>query len=107
VARCFVLTNVVLVAIVVALAQGVTVRSMLDDYVRHAGLAFAIMAFIAALATALWRSLRRSSCCWPAALCARAVSALRLSHGGRDDGRETDGLTGLRNHRAFQDDLAA
>ena len=34
---------------------GRLVRAMIDDYVRHAGPAFAVMGFIAALATALWR----------------------------------------------------
>src|SRR4029078_6295396 len=45
---CFLFPNIILIAIVVALARGTSVRAMLDDYVRHAGPAFAIMCFIAA-----------------------------------------------------------
>ena len=99
----FVLTNVVLVAIVAALAQGATVRSMLDDYVRHAGPAFAIMAFISALATALWLvapvlELLLAGPLFALALyqryAYRTVLATRAA--------ETDGLTRLRNHRSFQ-----
>ena len=102
----FVLTNVVLVAIVAALAQGATVRSMLDDYVRHAGPAFAIMAFIAALATALWRvapalELLLAGPLFALALYQRYAYRTVLA----TTAAETDGLTGLRNHRAFQDDL--
>jgi len=50
----YVTTNVVTVAIAVSMYTGVTIREMLDDYIRHSGPAFAIMAFIAALATSLW-----------------------------------------------------
>ena len=102
----FVLVNVVLVAIVAALAQGATVRSMLEDYVRHAGPAFAIMAFIAALATALWRvspllELLLAGPLFALALYQRYAYRTVLA----TTAAETDGLTGLRNHRAFQGDL--
>ena len=102
----FVLTNVVLVAIVAALAQGATVRSMLDDYVRHAGPAFAVMAFIAALATALWRITPALELLLAGPLFALAL-AQRYAYRSvvATTAAETDGLTGLRNHRAFQDDL--
>ena len=102
----FVLTNVVLVAIVAALAQGASVRSMLDDYVRHAGPAFAIMAFISALAIALWRTepaleLLLAGPLFALALYQRYAYRTVIA----TTAAETDGLTGLRNHRAFQDDL--
>ena len=102
----FVVTNVVLVAIVAALAQGVTVRSMLDDYVRHAGPAFAVMGFIAALATALWRLAPALEFLLAGPLFALAL-AQRYAYRSvvAKSAAETDGLTGLRNHRAFQDDL--
>ena len=48
------LVNVVTVAIAVSLYTGEPLRAMLEDYVRHSGPAFGIMAFIAALATSLW-----------------------------------------------------
>jgi diguanylate cyclase (GGDEF)-like protein len=103
----FVLTNVLLVAIVAALAQGVTVRSMLDDYVSHAGPAFLVMGFIAALATALWRlspvlELLLAGPLFALALAQRYAYRTVVA----TTAAETDGLTGLRNHRAFQDDLA-
>ena len=104
----FVLANVVLVAIVAALAQGVTVRSMLDDYVRHAGPAFLVMGFIAALATALWRLSPTLELLLAGPLFALAL-AQRYAYRSvvATTAAETDGLTGLRNHRAFQDDLRA
>jgi diguanylate cyclase (GGDEF)-like protein len=102
----FVLTNVVLVAIVAALAQGVTVRSMLDDYVKHAGPAFLVMACIAALATALWvlspvLELLLAGPLFALALAQRYAYRTVVA----TTAAETDGLTGLRNHRSFQDDL--
>ncbi len=104
----FVVTNVVLVAIAAALAQGATVRSMLDDYVRHAGPAFVVMAFISALATALWRlaptlELLLAGPLFALALYQRYAYRTVLA----TKAAETDGLTGLRNHRAFHDDLRA
>ena len=104
----FVLANVVLVAIVAALAQGVTVRSMLDDYVRHAGPAFLVMGFIAALATELWRLSPTLELLLAGPLFALAL-AQRYAYRSvvATTAAETDGLTGLRNHRAFQDDLRA
>ena len=51
----FLAVNVILIANAVSLATGSRVRPLLEDYVRHAGPAFAIMAFIAALAASLWR----------------------------------------------------
>lgn len=102
----FVFTNVILVAIVAAIAQGATVRAMLDDYVRHAGPAFGIMAFIAALATALWGvaptlELLLAGPLFALALYQRYAYRAVLA----TTAAETDGLTALRNHRAFQDDL--
>jgi len=102
----FVFTNVVLVAIVAAIAQGATVSAMLEDYIRHAGPAFGIMAFISALATALWGvaptlELLLAGPLFALALYQRYAYRTVLA----TTAAETDGLTGLRNHRAFQDDL--
>src|SRR5262249_7518430 len=99
----FVLANVLLIAMAVSLYQGTSLRAIVDDYVGHAGAAFAIMAFISALATALCKT-------WPplGLLLAGPLFALALYQryaytslvATRD--AETDGLTALRNHRAFQ-----
>ena len=102
----FVFTNVILVAIVAAIAQGATVRAMLEDYIRHAGPAFAIMAFISALATALWGvaptlELLLAGPLFALALYQRYAYRTVLA----TTAAETDGLTALRNHRAFQDDI--
>jgi diguanylate cyclase (GGDEF)-like protein len=102
----FVLANVLLIAAAVSLYQGTPLRSMVEDYIGHAGPAFAIMAFISALATALWKL-------WPPLemLLAGPLFALALyqSYAYRSlvatRQSETDGLTGLRNHRTFQTDL--
>jgi diguanylate cyclase (GGDEF)-like protein/putative nucleotidyltransferase with HDIG domain len=104
----FVLTNVVLIAAAVALVQGAPLRTMLDDYVRHAGPAFAIMAFISALATALWQisatlELLLAGPLFALALYQRyAYRTLLATHAA-----DTDGLTGLGNHRSFHASLRA
>jgi diguanylate cyclase (GGDEF)-like protein/putative nucleotidyltransferase with HDIG domain len=103
---CFVLANVALVAGAVALAESVPIREMLDDYVRHAGPAFAIMAFISALATALWQisatlELLLAGPLFALALYQRYAYRSLLA----TTAAETDGLTGLRNHRSFHASL--
>ncbi|MDX6524130.1 MAG: hypothetical protein QOI17_1643 [Gaiellales bacterium] len=102
----YVLTNVVTVAIAVSMYTGVSIREMLDDYVRHSGPAFAIMAFIAALATSLWMINPRLELLLAGPLFALALYqryAYRTVMATRD--AETDALTLLRNHRSFQTDL--
>jgi diguanylate cyclase (GGDEF)-like protein/putative nucleotidyltransferase with HDIG domain len=102
----YVLTNVVTVAIAVSMYTGVSIREMLDDYVRHSGPAFAIMAFIAALATSLWMINPRLELLLAGPLFALALYqryAYRSVMATRD--AETDALTMLRNHRSFQTDL--
>ena len=51
----YLVTNVMLVAIAVTLAQGVPLRRMSHEYMSHSGPAFVIMAFISALAVSLWK----------------------------------------------------
>ncbi|MDX6594225.1 MAG: hypothetical protein QOJ13_3421 [Gaiellales bacterium] len=102
----YVATNVVTVAIVVSMYTGVPLRRMLEDYVRHSGPAFAIMAFIAALATSLWLINPRLELLLAGPLFALSLYqryAYRIVLATRD--AETDALTGLRNHRSFQTDL--
>ena len=102
----YVITNVVTVAIAVSLYTGQSIRSVLEDYVRHSGPAFAIMAFIAALATSLWMINPRLELLLAGPLFALALYqryAYRSVMATRD--AETDALTLLRNHRSFQTDL--
>jgi diguanylate cyclase (GGDEF)-like protein/putative nucleotidyltransferase with HDIG domain len=102
----FVTVNVVLIAGAVSLYQGVPLRVMLEDYIRHSGPAFGIMGFIAALATALWlvAPLFELLLAGPVlALSLYQRYAFRAVVATRD--AETDGLTGMRNHRSFHTDL--
>jgi diguanylate cyclase (GGDEF)-like protein len=102
----YVATNVVTVAVVVSMYTGVPLRKMLEDYIRHSGPAFAIMAFIAALATSLWLINPRLELLLAGPLFALSLYqryAYRIVLATRD--AETDALTGLRNHRSFQTDL--
>jgi diguanylate cyclase (GGDEF)-like protein/putative nucleotidyltransferase with HDIG domain len=102
----YVVTNVVTVAVAVSMFTGNSLRSMLEDYVRHSGPAFAIMAFIAALATSLWMVNPRLELLLAGPLFALALYqryAYRSVMATRD--AETDALTLLRNHRSFQTDL--
>ena len=81
----FLAVNVILIANAVSLATGSRVRPLLEDYVRHAGPAFAIMAFIAALAASLWRiSAPLELLLAGPGHRARPVPALRLPVGARE-----------------------
>jgi diguanylate cyclase (GGDEF)-like protein/putative nucleotidyltransferase with HDIG domain len=84
----------------------VPLREAPGGYLRHPGPAFLIMAFISALAVSLWKvdpplELLLAGPVFALALYLRSsyrtVLAVRAS--------ETDGLTGLGNHRSFQTDL--
>jgi diguanylate cyclase (GGDEF)-like protein/putative nucleotidyltransferase with HDIG domain len=102
----YVVTNVALVAAAVAFAQQVPLREAPRGYVRHPGPAFAIMAFISALAVSLWKvdpplELLLAGPVFALALYLR--SSYRTVIAVRD--AETDALTGLGNHRSFQLDL--
>jgi diguanylate cyclase (GGDEF)-like protein/putative nucleotidyltransferase with HDIG domain len=102
----YVVTNVLLVAVAVSFAQGEPLRRLLDDYVRHSGPAFLIMAFISALAVSLWKLNPTLELLLAGPLFALALyqrSAYRTVLAVRD--AETDALTGLGNHRSFQTDL--
>lgn len=102
----YVITNVALVAIAVALAHGIPLREAPRGYLRHPGPAFAIMAFISALAVSLWKvdpplELLLAGPVFALALYLR--SSYRTVIAVRD--AETDALTGLGNHRSFQLEL--
>ena len=102
----YVVTNVSLVAVAVALAQQVPLRDAPRGYIRHPGPAFLIMAFISALAVSLWKvdpplELLLAGPVFALALYLR--SSYRTVLAVRD--AETDALTGLGNHRSFQIEL--
>ena len=102
----YVVTNVALVAVAVALATGTSLRSAPRGYLRDSGPAFLIMAFISALAVSLWKvdpplELLLAGPVFALALYLR--SSYRTVLAVRD--AETDGLTSLGNHRSFQIDL--
>jgi diguanylate cyclase (GGDEF)-like protein/putative nucleotidyltransferase with HDIG domain len=102
----YVVTNVTLVAVAVALAQRVPLREAPRGYVRHPGPAFGIMAFISALAVSLWKIDPPLELLLAGPLFALALylrSSYRTVIAVRD--AETDALTGLGNHRSFQMDL--
>jgi diguanylate cyclase (GGDEF)-like protein len=103
----FVGLNVALVCFAIALFEGVRVRAVLADHLRHSGPAFGIMAFIAALTVALWTV-------WPPlvillagplfALALFQRYALRTKVALRE--AATDSLTTLKNNRSYDVDIA-
>jgi diguanylate cyclase (GGDEF)-like protein/putative nucleotidyltransferase with HDIG domain len=102
----YVCTNVLLVSWAVALASNRPLRPVLEDNIRHSGLAFAIMGFIAGLAASLWRIRPPLEVLLAGPLFALALYqryAYRTVLATRD--AVTDALTGLGNHRSFQTDL--
>ena len=102
----FVLANVVLVCVAIALSSEERARSVLGDHLRHSGLVFSIMAFIAAQAVIFWRLS-------PGLLLLVGAPLFALNQYQRSAVRSrvalkaasTDSLTGLKNHRAYQDEI--
>jgi diguanylate cyclase (GGDEF)-like protein/putative nucleotidyltransferase with HDIG domain len=99
----FVLVNVGLVSGAVSLAHGIRYRANLVSGLRYSGPAFAIMAFLAALAANLWTVKPELLVLLTGPLFALSLyqrTALRSRLAVRD--AHTDNLTGLGNHRAYQ-----
>ena len=102
----FVFINVVLVCVAMALASGERARDVLVDYLRHSGLVFSIMAFIAAQVVIFWELS-------PPLLVLAGAPLFALNQYQRSAVRSrvalraasTDSLTGLKNHRAYQDEI--
>jgi diguanylate cyclase (GGDEF)-like protein len=102
----FVLVNVVLVCLAIALASGDSARTVLADHLRHSGLVFSIMAFIAAQVVIFWELS-------PGLLLLVGAPLFALNQYQRSAVRSrvalkaasTDSLTGLKNHRAYQDEI--
>ena len=104
----FVGLNVLLVCIALALYEGSSIRGVVTDHLRHSGPAFAIMAFIAALAVALWTVSPPLLGLLAGPVFALALFqryALRTRVALR--AASTDSLTRLPNHRAYEADLVA
>jgi diguanylate cyclase (GGDEF)-like protein len=102
----FVLVNVVLVCLAIALSSGDRARDVLADHLRHSGLVFSIMAFLAAQAVIFWQLS-------PGLLLLVGAPLFALNQYQRSAVRSrvalkaasTDSLTGLKNHRAYQDEI--
>ena len=102
----FVLVNVVLVCVAIALSSGDRARVVLSDHLRHSGVVFSIMAFIAAQAVIFWQLS-------PGLLLLVGAPLFALNQYQRSAVRSrvalkaasTDSLTGLKNHRAYQSEI--
>lgn len=97
------LLNVTIVSGPIAMSSGIAYRRVLAPGLRQGGAAFAVMAFLAALAANLWVTEA-----WLLVLLAGPLFTLMLyqrtalhSRIAARDAR-TDNLTGLGNHRAYQ-----
>jgi diguanylate cyclase (GGDEF)-like protein len=102
----FVLMNVVLVCLAIALSSGDRARDVLADHLRHSGLVFSIMAFIAAQVVIFWELS-------PGLVLLVGAPLFTLNQYQRSAVRSrvalkaasTDSLTGLKNHRAYQAEI--
>jgi diguanylate cyclase (GGDEF)-like protein/putative nucleotidyltransferase with HDIG domain len=103
---CYVVLNVILVCLAVSFAHGVGLRSLLLDNLNHYGPAFVIMAFMATLAALLWTVEPHLELLLAGPLMTLALYqryATKSERAERD--AHYDALTGLRNHRSFQQEL--
>jgi diguanylate cyclase (GGDEF)-like protein len=99
----FILVNTAVVAGAVALSEDMPYRSSFSTLIRYCGGAFTIMAFLAALAANLWDIRPELLVLLAGPLFALTLyqrTALRSRIAVRD--ANTDNLTGLGNHRAYQ-----
>jgi diguanylate cyclase (GGDEF)-like protein len=103
----FVATNVALVCTAIALASGKRVREIVTDHLRHSGLVFSIMAFIVAQVVIFWQLSPLLLVLAGAPLFAVNLYQRSLVRGRRAlKAASTDSLTGLKNHRAYHNDIA-
>jgi diguanylate cyclase (GGDEF)-like protein len=104
----FVLVNVSLVCVAIALAGGEPVRDVLREHLRHSGPVFSIMVFIVAQAVIFWRLSP-----FLLILVGAPLFTLNLYQRSAVRGRkaqheaETDSLTGLKNYRAYETEIEA
>jgi diguanylate cyclase (GGDEF)-like protein len=97
------LVNVALIAFAIALSERIPFRKVLLPGLRNGGAAFAIMTFLSALAANLWRIdplllILLTGPLFTVTLYQRSAHSTRVAV--RD--AQTDHLTGLGNHRAYQ-----
>jgi diguanylate cyclase (GGDEF)-like protein len=103
----FFFVNVVLVCSAMALASANRLRDVLRDHLRHSGSAFSIMAFMAAQVVIFWQLSPLLLI-----LVGAPLFTLNLYQRSTVRGRaalkaaSTDSLTGLKNHRAYQDEVS-
>ncbi len=103
----FVFTNTALVCTAIALTSGERVRDVLADHLRRSGLVFSIMAFIVAQVVIFWELSPLLLI-----LAGAPLFAVNLYQRSLVRGRvalkaaSTDSLTGLKNHRAYHDEVA-
>lgn len=103
----FVLVNVTLVCVAIALAGGEPVRGVLRDHLRHSGPVFSIMVFLVAQAVIFWQLSP-----FLLVLVSAPLFTLNLYQRSSVRGRvaqheaETDSLTGLKNYRAYESEIA-
>jgi diguanylate cyclase (GGDEF)-like protein len=103
----FVLVNVTLVCTAIALASGEPIRGVLREHLRHSGPVFSIMVFIVAQAVIFWRLSP-----FLLILVGAPLFTLNLYQRSAVRGRmaqqeaETDSLTGLKNYRAYEAEIA-
>jgi diguanylate cyclase (GGDEF)-like protein len=103
----FVVTNVGLVCVVIALASGERVRDIVREHLRHSGQGFSIMVFIVVQAVIFW-----DLSPFLLALVGAPLFTLTLYQASSVRGQEaeaaaaTDGLTGVGNRRAYEADMA-
>jgi diguanylate cyclase (GGDEF)-like protein/putative nucleotidyltransferase with HDIG domain len=103
----FVSTNVVLVCTATAVASGERIHDILADHLRRSGLVFSITAFIVAQMVIFWELSP-----FLLILAGAPLFAINLYQRSMVRGRvaleaaSTDSLTGLKNHRAYHDEVA-
>jgi diguanylate cyclase (GGDEF)-like protein len=102
----FVLTNVTLVCVAIAFASEEPVLTVLREHVRQSGQAFSIMVFVVVQAVIFWNLSP-----FLVALVGAPLFALTLYQRSSLRGRvaeaaaSTDGLTGVKNRRAYERDM--
>jgi len=105
-AACYVVVNIGLVCVAVSLAHRTALRPLLLDNLHHYGPAYLNKAFMATLAAVLWTIEPRLEILLAGPLLSLALSQRYASKSvAAERDALHDGLTGLCNHRSFQQEL--
>ncbi|MDQ3889372.1 MAG: diguanylate cyclase [Actinomycetota bacterium] len=102
----FVAVNIGLVSSAMALSSGEKLATVLRDHMRHSGLAFVVMSLLAAQAVIFWNVsplllMLLAAPLFTLNLYQRAAVRRRVA----ELAATIDSLTGLKNHRAYEDEL--